>query len=38
VDRIEAISPSTVLATLPATPDGYATFDAGNEIDPKEGD
>jgi len=38
VDRIEAIPPSTESTTMPASPDGYATFDASNEIDPKEGD
>jgi hypothetical protein len=38
VVRIEAISPSTDGATMPTSPDGYATFDAGNEIDPKDGD
>ena len=38
VDRIEAISPSTDGTTMPASPDGYATFDAGSEIDPKAGD
>ena len=38
VDRIEAISSSADGAKMPALPDGYATFDAGKEIDPQGGD
>jgi len=38
VDRVEEISPSVDGLTLPAVPEGYASFDAGNEIDPKQGD
>jgi len=37
-DRVEEISPSADGLALPPVPDGYASFDAGNEIDPKEGD
>jgi hypothetical protein len=37
-DRVEEISPSADGVALPPVPDGYASFDAGNEIDPKEGD
>jgi len=35
VDHGEA---SSVSATLPSAPEGYAIFNAGNEIDPKDGD
>jgi hypothetical protein len=35
VDHVEA---SSVSATLPSAPEGYAIFNAGNEIDPKDGD
>ena len=38
VDRVESLSPTLDGAVLQAVPDGYAAFDAGNEIDPKEGD
>jgi len=38
VDRVEEISPSVDGLALPPLPDGYASFDAGNEIDPKQGD
>jgi hypothetical protein len=41
-DRVEVISPSvgglTLGMALPSVPDGYAAFDAGREIDPKQGD
>jgi len=37
-DRVEAISPSVDGLAMPSVPDGYASFDAGHEIDPKEGD
>jgi hypothetical protein len=37
-DQIEEISPSADGLVLPPVPDGYASFDAGKEIDPKEGD
>jgi len=35
-DRVRESFPGEV--TLPPVPDGYASFDAGNEIDPKQGD
>jgi hypothetical protein len=38
VDRMEAIPPSTDGPALPSAPDGYASFDAGKEIDPLTGD
>ena len=38
VDRVEEISPSVDGLTLPAVPEGYASFNADNEIDPKQGD
>ena len=38
VDRVEEISPSADGVALPPVPDGYASFDAGKEIDPKAGD
>jgi hypothetical protein len=37
-DRVEEISPAVDGLAMPSVPDGYASFDAGNEIDPKEGD
>ena len=38
VDRVEGISPSVDGLAMPLLPDDYVSFDAGNEIDPKEGD
>lgn len=38
VDRVETISPAVDGTAFPPVPDGYAYFDAGNEIDPKAGD
>jgi hypothetical protein len=38
VERVEAIAPSTDGPAIPSAPDGYASFDAGNEIDPQSGD
>lgn len=38
VDRVEAIATPAEAPTLPEAPAGYASFDAGSEIDPKAGD
>jgi hypothetical protein len=38
VDRVEGISPSVDGLAVPSLPDDYVSFDAGHEIDPKEGD
>lgn len=38
VDRVEEIASDVDGLALPAVPDGYAAFDAGREIDPKQGD
>jgi hypothetical protein len=38
VERMEAIPASTDGPTVPSAPDGYASFDAGKEIDPHAGD
>ena len=38
VDRVEGISPAVDGLAVPPLPDDYVSFDAGNEIDPKEGD
>jgi hypothetical protein len=38
VDHVEEIPPSVDGLHLPPVPDGYASFDAGKEIDPKQGD
>jgi hypothetical protein len=38
VDRIEGISPTVDGLAIPPLPEDYVAFDAGSEIDPKEGD
>ena len=38
VDQVEGISPTVDGLAVPPLPDDYVSFDAGNEIDPKEGD
>jgi hypothetical protein len=38
VERVEAISPSTDGTAVPRAPEGYASFDAGNEIQPQTSD
>jgi hypothetical protein len=35
---VEAIATPAEAPTLPEAPAGYASFDAGSEIDPKAGD